>query len=209
VNDRERLGKRQEKLRARLAVQKAKARAAVAARKAARGKKEQKPRRWPWLLAVLAALFLLRDCRCAEPPPEPTVEAAAGAGEATIADPAPTIPPLPGGRIDRVDRPAWEVTPTDELPWLPAFRLQVSARGPRLAACFEGAGQPGALRWTASLEPTTGHVSDQVVEPTSGSVELDRSQRACVHEVLASPPYELELEEPPATPVGVGLVVEF
>jgi hypothetical protein len=89
------------------------------------------------------------------------------------------------------------------------YRLQVAARSPRLARCFQGAGRPGALRWTASVNPTRGEVSDHQLQPIGGGAELRREQRECLLEALSSPPYRLTAPGAPALPDRVGLVIEF
>jgi len=162
------------------------------------------------VLLLLLLLLLLRRCSCAEPPPPPPDVATPVIEQV----PVPTVAELEGqaplkGRIARRDRPDYASKAPEVLPWLASFRMQVSARSPRLAACFEGVSRPGALKWTAAVEPVQGLVSDQDVEPTLSSDELTRAQRTCVFDVLSDPPYRLETEDPRATPSRVGLVIEF
>ena len=85
----------------------------------------------------------------------------------------------------------------------------MAARSPRLAACFEGATRPGALRWTTRVEATTGTVSDQLLEPVLEADPLRATQRACVLEVLTSPRYTLEARDRRSVPPRVSLVIEF
>ena len=160
------------------------------------------------LLIVLIILLLpLRDCSCAEPEAvvevEPVVELEEPV-EDEVEEPAPRPKPL-GGRIARRDRPAYEGHGPEPLPWLAAFRLQVSARSPRLAACFVGTDGPGRLKWTTTVEPTQGVVSDHVLEPVLQSPELTGEQRGCVLEVLEEPRYHLAAGEGSR----VSLVIEF
>ncbi len=168
-------------------------------------------RRW-WLLgiALLLLLLLLRDCSCNEPEVAPLVV------ESEPAEPVQEIEPVVqdapivhSGRIARRNRPAYESKVLDPLPWLASFRLQVSARSVRLAECFVGAPRPGTLKWTASVEPAQGRVSDQTIEPTLQSDELTRQQRACVFGVLSEPVYQLESDGERSTPARVGMVIEF
>jgi len=95
----------------------------------------------------------------------------------------------------------------------------VIARGPRLSACFNGAQRPGALRWTAAVDPVRGTLSDQTLEPTLDGDELTRSQRVCAFDVLADPGYSLSdagLDDAGLDGAGdrdasirVGMVIEF
>jgi len=87
--------------------------------------------------------------------------------------------------------------------------MQVAARSPRLAQCFVGAQQPGRLKWSLSVEPHSGRVSDPVIEPMLLTDDLSRKERACVVEVLSDPPYDLQTGDEPSTPSRVGLVIEF
>ena len=108
-----------------------------------------------------------------------------------------------------IDRPSLESEPVPALPWLDAFRLQVSARSPRLAQCFVGADRPGRLRWRAAVEPGRGLVSDQEVEPLLIQDALTTEQKDCVVAVLADPPYRLDPGDGPSTPSRVSMVIEF
>ncbi|HHO52265.1 MAG TPA: hypothetical protein ENK18_15670 [Deltaproteobacteria bacterium] len=169
-------------------------------------------RRW-WLLLLPLVLLaaLLRDCSCSPPPepipaPIPTLSAPVRLAPPS---PSPPPPPLPEAHIERRDRPSFETEPSDPLPWIASFRSQVAARSPRLAACFVGAQRPGRLRWTASVEPSLGRVSEHTLEPTLLSEALTKAQRACVIDVLSEPPYRLTVETARATPPRIGLVIEF
>lgn len=166
---------------------------------------EKRDRRRRWLLLALL-LLLLGLCVSAPPPPDaaptrPTEPAA------TLQSPPAPAPPT--GRVARKARPRFENVAAEPLPWLAAFRLQVAARSPRLAECFAGAARPGALKWTAAVEPRHGRVSDHAVEPTLSSDELTGAQRACVVAVLSEPAYRLVSEGSPSTPSRVGMVIEF
>ena len=176
-------------------------------RRAAGGAPKARARRKWWRLlwlAPLLLLLLLRDCSCAAPPP-PLEPLPPGAGAPAEATPSPPRPPDPG-RVPRRDRPKFEVEPPAVLPWLATLRAQVTARGPRLSACFVENQCPGALRWSARVDPSKGEVSDQSFEPTLDGVALSAEQRACLDDALAAPPYRLDSDDPPRR---VSLVVEF
>lgn len=203
-------------LREALAPRRAAAQAELARRRAALKPKEdpKKKRRWWPILLALLLLLLLHDCRCEpdpvpEPPAAPTQgEAMGGVGTSVEAPPPPPDP----GRVSRRARPAYAPTTPEPLPWINALRLQVAARSTRLAACFVGVAQPGALKWTASVDPGAGRVSDQTLEPTLSSEALSAEQRDCALGVLAEPPYRLltgEGSEARSTPSRVGMVIEF
>jgi hypothetical protein len=200
---RERLEARRAALRARLDARLAEARARRPA---------QRRRRWPYaLLLLLLALLLclLPPCRC-EPPVVP--EPGAPAPPAPAAEPLPAPPepePLPGGRVQRTERPDYPVHVPAPLPWLSAFRLQVAARSPRLADCFVGAADPGALKWSGQVDPGAGIVADASVEVLGGTSALTAEQRRCVLGVLAEPPYRLSASGQRGTPSTVSLVLEF
>ncbi|MEZ4239909.1 MAG: hypothetical protein R3F59_27915 [Myxococcota bacterium] len=188
----------------------AKRRAAV--RASLRGRTRQqdrKGRRW-LVLAVILAVLLALLCQCREDPPPP--EELPGEGVLAVGVPAPPAPPPapeePPGAVARKPRPAFEGEPPARLPWLGAFRMQVAARSPRLAACFVGATAPGRLKWTASVAPATGQVSEHVFESVLGADELTQAQRTCVVDVLSDPTYRLAADER-ATPSRVSMVIEF
>jgi len=170
---------------------------------------EQRSRCWP-LCAVLAALLLaclLKDCRCDPEVVEPPAPVAIARPEPTSTEPVED--PVPPPPVRRRGRPSAPPVAAGPLPWLEAFQLQVAARSPRLAACFEGAASPGTLKWTALVEPASGRVTDQKVETMLGSAPLSRDQRNCVLEVLARPGYDLGETAARATPTRVSLVIEF
>jgi len=191
----------------------ARKREAIARRGGPMGEREaarKKRRRRRLLLAALVLLLLLlfRDCRCSSP--EPGAEAPApGAGPAAEVEDSPPTAPLPGGHVARQDRPEYASATPEALPWIGAFRMQVAARGPRLAECFVGADRPGALKWTASVEPTQGRVSDHLLEPTLMSDGLTREQQSCAADVLSEPTYTLDADGERATPARVSMVIEF
>jgi len=174
------------------------------------GKKTHEPHsRGLWLSAVLAALLvasLLHKCDPAPPEvTEVTVPCSPEGGGAGQAVEKPQPPPP----VSRRSRPPAPPVAAGPLPWIEAFQIQVAARSPRLAACFEGAHSPGTLKWSAAAEPTSGRISDHTVETMLGSPPLTRAQRSCVLSVLSDPGYDLGESGARATPTRVSLVVEF
>jgi hypothetical protein len=162
-------------------------------------------RRWLWLVPLL--LLALCCGRCPEPPPPP--EPAVGAEPMSIEAPAPSTPATPpAAKTPRRVRPDYRLPQGEALPWLGALRLQAGARGTRLAACFSGISRPGALRWTALVDPKEGRVSDATLDATLSSDELSTAQRSCALAILAEP-YALASDGAPSTPSRVALVVEF
>ncbi len=201
-----------EQLRVKLGAKMAAKLAAVRARAQKPRKKPPEKRRrrwWPWLLLLLLLLLLLRLCSCAEepvpPPPEPIPAGPVEVGEPTPPEP----PPRPPARVGRIPRGKYANPAPDVLPWVTQLRMQVAARSPRLAACFEGIARPGALKWTAAVEPGSGEVSDHTLEATTGSDALTAEQRACVLGVLSDPPYKLEAGAERSTPPRVSIAIEF
>jgi hypothetical protein len=159
-------------------------------------------------LALILLFLLLRDCSCQQEAPVALEPAPAPTDTGPAAEPTPAPIPVPGGAVARVDRPEYQPPPPGELPWLEPFRLQVAARSPRLALCFVGEDAPGAVRWTTSVEPSVGRVSQHSLEPVGESDALARRQRDCVIAALEAPPYRLEGGER-STPARVSVVIEF
>ena len=158
------------------------------------------------LLAGLLVLCLLQDC---EEDDAPVPEATPAAAQPDPAGPGSEPPSPPPPPVSRRDRPAAPPVQAGPLPWLTSFQLQVSARSPRLTGCFEGATSPGLLKWSASVEPSSGQLSDQQVETLLGSAPLTRPQRDCVLEVMSAPAYDLGAAASRATPTRLSLVIEF
>jgi hypothetical protein len=113
------------------------------------------------------------------------------------------------GEIDRRPRPGYETKAQLPPEWIDELRLQATARSPRLAQCFEGADRPGALRWVAALNPKTGTVSDQELEPVGPHSNLTSEQRICVARALSDPAYRLSTPPAQPFPERVSLVIEF
>lgn len=102
-------------------------------------------------------------------------------------------------------RPTYELEAPAPPPWLASLRVQVAARTPRLARCFEGAALPGALKWTAAF--AAGRPSDQRLTPLASTTSLPAARRACVLKVLSTPGYRLP--DGGAGVARVSLVIEF
>lgn len=122
---------------------------------------------------------------------------------------APTSVPVAGAALPTRPRPAFVIPSPPATPWVDALRVQVAARGPRLAACFEGVARPGVLRWTAAVNPADGAVSESALDVGTVGAALTAAQRACVLAVLADPPFRLDAASAPSTPVRVAMVLEF
>lgn len=173
-----------------------------------RKRKQRKRRSRLVLLFLLLLLLLVSRCNCVEDP-VPVQGPAVPVPEVQAEPPPDPVARPVRPRVERIERPAFESQPMDPLPWLPSFRLQASARSPRLADCFVGAERPGRLRWTAAVDPVKGQVSEQRLEPVSAWDSLTQEQTACVKGVLAEPAYTLKPEGGPTTPTRVSMVIEF
>lgn len=172
-----------------------------------RKRKKRKRRSRLALLVLLLLLLLVSRCNCVE---ETVPEQGAGAVPELTTEPSSPPEPLPiRPPIKRIERPGFETKPAAPLPWIASFRLQVSARSPRLADCFVGAERPGRLRWSSAVDPVRGQVSEQRLEPVSAWDTLTQEQTECVKAVLAEPAYSLEHGDGPSTPSRVSMVIEF
>jgi len=164
--------------------------------------------------------MLLLWRRCDEEPSAPAV-----VFDAPV---CPTVPECPTGaprpkpkprqakpqRNDVVVAQPRDLLPVPQLrtpPWLTALRLQVSARSLALGRCFTGVERPGALRFAASVTPSSGELSDVVLESLPGSVALSEEQRTCAVGNLTMPPYRLPIagERDVDVATRVSLVLEF
>jgi hypothetical protein len=163
-------------------------------------------------LLVLALLLLLR-CQCEVPEGAPASPPAQAAVPVEV-EVEPAVPPRPARRpleaaLPSQPRGAYRGEVRAPPSWLDDFRLQVAARSPRLSSCFQGSDRPGALRWTAAVNPHSGAVSDHELEPLGVTSVLDGAQRRCLLEALSHPTYRLRAGEPAALPDRVGIVIEF
>lgn len=163
-------------------------------------------------LVVLLVLVCVSRCTCTTPTPPPpsapqpalpVIKIRALPPKPKPSTPRPKTPSLP-------PRGRYQADPPSEPAWVEAFRLQVAARSRRLSQCFSGAAKPGALRWTAAINPDTGAVSDQKLEALPPSDDLTPAQRVCVVQVLSTPRYaSLVAAQAQSLPDNVSLVLEF
>ena|GEM_PF-625588 len=199
-------------LKARLAADKAAIRAQINAN---RPRRRGLGKRLALLALLILIWMLIRHCDCETPPGVPSVLPDAAPGIALIED-AGLRPDATRakkrrkrGRIKPRERPVFvNETPTGQS-WLVAFRVQVAARSPQLARCFEGAEQPGALKWTAAVDIPRGIVSDQSIEPVLTGASISKARRVCLEQVLKNPPYRLPSPPTRAGPSRVSMVIEF
>ena len=165
-------------------------------------------------VGLLVLLLCFIRCECGKKPATPEVKKAA---LPTLVKPRP--PPLRASKPKSIHaqvasqpRGAFPAGAPASPTWLDAFRLQVAARSPRLAQCFTGADRPGALRWTSSVNPESGKVSDHELELLGASSDLSGEQRECLLRTLSAPPYRLPRPvkaDPQALPSRIGIALEF
>jgi len=185
-------------------------------------KRRARRRRLLLLLLLLLLYLLLRQCHPDETaavaiphltePERAVLELPAVSAERSKKSPPSAVPRFKG-RIKSRERATYSAEPPSPPTWISDLRLQVAARSPRLARCFEGTERPGALRWTASVDLARGVVSDHELEPTLGGAELTAPLRACLIGVLSAPTYRLPrpLPDPDANtqPPRISIVIEF
>lgn len=213
---REAMRRRRTQLRAMLPRFREVARARVArleqipAFKAARealARRRRRRRRIAGAMTLLLLLLLLVDCEGKPGKHGPAAKAT------PIAKVTPKPKPTPRGPIDgklaTQKRPGYTLDARPGPDWLDDFRLQVAARSPRLAQCFNGSERGGTLRWTTSVDAKTGVVSDHDFEPLGASANMGGKQATCVAHALSDPPYLLKNPPPDALPNRVSLILEF
>lgn len=208
-------------LKKQLKVRKAAARERMAQSKAlvaARGRtRKQRNRRWRLLLLIILLIIYLclRSCSCDEPAPVIPPDAALGVGlpsDATVVIQDAAPPPVRRKRAKRLKkipprvRPEYSGNKGNIEGWLVAFRGQVAARGIRLAQCFEGVDNAGALRWSVTVDLAPGTVTGHRFEPVAGAADLTPEIKGCLTQVLAQP-YRLGIGETGIR--RVSMVVEF
>lgn len=178
-------------------------------------RRERRRRRTRRALSATVLLLLLCLLRCdcgpepAPPVPEILVEVEAPAQVTKPVVPAPARRRPLSLKTEPKPRTGYAGEVQAGPSWLDDFRLQVSARSGRLAQCFAGTERPGALRWSTSVNPENGAVSEHELEPVGQSVELGGEQRACVLLALSSPAYRLSEAQQQALPKRISLVIEF
>ena len=201
---------RREELRRSLTLMRRQARERVGQLPEVRRERNRRRVRRAVILALLLLACLIR-CECQQAPaPESAVVRETPEVKPRI--PAPVPPPRPEPlRAQVKPQPRGRYLGEEQAAptWLDDFRLQVSARGPRLAQCFTGTDRPGVLRWTSSVNPESGAVADHELEPLGPGAELKREQRDCVVRVLSSPTYRLSAPRAQVLPNRISLVIEF
>ena len=188
------------------------ARTAAAQHPAVKRARRAKRLRRALLVAIGLLLLSLIHCECG-PALAPTLSAVdAGTPVPPVLVKKAPKPVKPGplfGTMPRQPRPGFVGEGVATPPWLDEFRLQVSARSPRLAKCFVGAPRPGALRWVCSVNASSGAVADHELEPVGAGDELTPEQRTCLLAALSTPVYRLTQLTPSDLPNRVSLVIEF
>ena len=148
-------------------------------------------RRLGAIIALLLLLWLLpRDCATESIPENPSPQL------------VPKIPPRPQAIIEETpqrplvpasvppkNRPKLNVNPPPQPIWLEEFQRQVSARSPLLAKCAEGARAPGLLRWSGSVDPSSGVLSEQAIESVDATQALTETQQECILRALGALPF--------------------
>ena len=164
--------------------------------------------------ALLLLLLLLIDCD-PEPVGAPVVDEGPLVPEPAVAIVAPKerkkkrARAALAGKIDSTARPDLEVEAVAAPAWLSDFRLQVAARSPRLSACFNGAEEPGAMRWTTVVHARSGRVSDSELEAVFRGASVGGTQEACLTKVLSTPAYRLKDVDDEAVARRVSIIFEF
>jgi hypothetical protein len=207
---------RRGKLRAEVSQLRRQARERADQNPAVRRERRRRRTRRALLTAGLLLLLSLLRCDCGpEPvPPVPEVEVEVEVEPTpppVVKKPAPAKakrPPL-SAKTEAKPRNDFAGVGQPVPAWLDDFRLQVAARSARLAQCFTGSDRPGALRWSTSVNPENGAVSEHELEPVGQAAEIGGEQRACVLGVLSSPAYRLTEEQKQGLPKRISLVIEF
>jgi hypothetical protein len=181
------------------------------------GKSTRRRNFFAFILLVIAGIVLAQRCRCSGPQTVPPL--------APVVSPQTPAPQIKAKaterrssdeRTGRIRRDAFTTVDSNKPTWFETFRRQVLARSPRLSECFNGAGLPGGVRWTARFNVATGEVSDHGLELVSGESSLPDELKACLVDALSKPRYApLKMQEGsddkriPKQPVPVSLVLEF
>jgi hypothetical protein len=163
-------------------------------------------------IAVLLLLASLLRCDCEGPGPPSVAKVEEKVAEEIKKEPPVPVParrPPLRAQIEPKARASYQGPERTSPAWIDEFRLQVSARSPRLAQCFTGSDRPGTLRWTSSVNPQSGAVSDHELEPIGAGADLRREQRECIVRALSSPPYKLTAPQGESLPQRISLVIEF
>ncbi len=158
---------------------------------------------------------LLRSCDCSEPPSEVTSTPPAVTIDVPESQPKEVVTPKNTtkkrfkGRISTRLRARYDGEAPAQQTWLTVFRMQVAARSPRLASCFEGIETPGAMKWTATIHLKKGTISDHDFEPVLDGASLSAPLKACLANVLSKPSYRLTVPSTATRSSRVAMVIEF
>lgn len=204
------LRRRRAEVRARLAVARREAQGRAGALEPVQRARRQRRVRRAAGVAIVAILLSFIRCECGEATPG-VVDGATAAPDAGPRSAPPVVRPPAAltGRNERQPRARFAGRPAEATAWLDGFRMQVGARGPRLAHCFSGIDRPGAVRWSAAVNPTSGVVSDHEFELVGPDPGVQATQRRCLEAVLSAPPYALSQTDGEAPTRRVSLVIEF
>lgn len=179
--------------------------------KAAREAAARRRRRTLATISLLLLALLLLDCEGKSGPGAVLAKATPAAAVKKTPVPKREKPNAFRARVETQKRPGYGLDARPGPDWLDDFRLQVAARSPRLARCFNGSERGGAFRWTVSVDAKTGAVADHELEPLGSGAGLGSAQKACATRALSDPAYDLK--DAPATaealPNRVSLVLEF
>lgn len=204
---------RKKELRKSVASMRKEARAKVDAVPAVQREKRRRQIRRVIGLTIIALLLLFIRCDCGAGAPLPIAKAVVPPPAVVKPKPKVSVKVAPkkalGGDGTKTNRNDMGLGAPAAPTWIDEFQLQVAARSPRLAQCFTGIDRPGALRWSASVNPQSGGTADHELEPVGFSTELSPEQRECVVKVLSSPVYKLTAPQKEALPNRISLVIEF
>ncbi len=210
---RRQLREQRKQLRQKLPELKRQARARVDQNPMVRRERNRRRIRRAVTAVILIILACLIRCDCGPPPPLPEPVKIEQAAPPVVKPRVVVAPPMKKkplrATMDANPRPQINGEARPPPTWIDEFRLEVSARSSRLSLCFTGSERPGALRWTSSVNPESGAVSDHELEPVGGSSEIGRDQRNCLIKALSDPPYKLTHPANEALPNRVSLVIEF
>lgn len=180
---------------------------AVKALRDAATRRRTRRRRIAAASSLLLLLLLLVDCE-GKPGGKKALAKPTPIAKVTPS-PKPTKPGPLHAKLEPQKRPGYLLDARPGPNWLDDFRLQVAARSPRLAECFNGSERGGTFRWTVSVDPKNGTVTGHDFEPLGQSANLTIGQKACAMRTLSDPSYLMKNPPAEALPNRVSLVLEF
>ena len=154
-------------------------------------------------------MSLLNPCAGPAPSPPPCQEASDSVATEAVVDEAAAESPPDVDRLHRQPRPDFPTPIPDEVQWLSSYQLQVAARSPRIAACFEGTEGPIDLRWTATIDPQTGRVTERELVPTLPARGLTAREKDCTLQALSDPEYSLDFGTAAPESRRISIVLEL